>query len=128
MWFRLPFDIRNHVLFYFCKDIIDDFSVFLSFKLLAEEYKYYQLILKLSERLVWPPGPDSLRSFSSEIGTCHDFYDIISDHIQFEGTSTTEILGDAQYHILKRLVELMENFHFGEEAVITRVFRMAGCF
>jgi hypothetical protein len=104
-WFDFPFEIRCNILFWFCKDIIQNFTAPIndSFNFERDEFNPEQRIPISIPK--WPPGPVSLRSFSSALQTCNDFYDIICDCIRFEGKSTSEVLEEAQYHILRALMD-----------------------
>lgn len=122
-WANLPIEVRNLILFYFCNDIVFDFSnpeidVWDPIK----NHKLWNFRL-----IIWPTPPKCLKSFISALLTCRHFHDTIIEVIKFDGEPVDEVLQRIQYdHIGSILDQLDDDYH--EPVNISFFFTVAGCF
>ena len=94
-WNCLPTEIRNHILYLFCLNVIEEYKEF-HFDLDDEEDN-------ASTELVWPKPPECLSSFASALGTCHFFHDVITRIIKVDGEHVVESLHELQFDKLLRI-------------------------
>jgi hypothetical protein len=122
-WDDLPREIRDHVLYIFCLDAIDDYIA------LTDDFdECIDLVGSwfVSPSTFWPRSPQSLRDFSSVFRTCRYFHTVLTD-IKYDAKSPVEILQTLQHnkvqYILNGLFDCdCQNCHLGE------LFRLVGCF
>jgi hypothetical protein len=87
-WYDLPPEIHDHILQFFCIDIIDDYID--AFPPKDPSLLYYNGHPRRADT------PESLKNFSSALQTCRSFFNSIVHHINVEGVPAVQTLQDFQ--------------------------------
>jgi hypothetical protein len=99
-WNSLPNEIRNHILYFFCLNVIEEYKEF-HFDFNDEDDDEEED--NASTEIVWPKPPECLSSFASALGTCRFFHDVITQIIKVDGEHVVEILQELQFDKLVRI-------------------------